>query len=109
LPPKEIDNTDRVLIDRYISLLYAQHYIKSDKEKAYGSVTKVIAIALEEMADKELFNVRRQMRDRGIIIKNTSKGVFDAKVRGYDHQVVINAEMAKAKAEKVMKDLLPDK
>lgn len=106
MTPREITDEDRALIDKYISLLYAEAFIKSDLEQHESNVTKSIIGVVKKAAESEMFAVRRELRNRGIIVKNTAKGVFSCKVRGYDHQVVYNAEMAKWKAEQVVKSML---
>jgi hypothetical protein len=108
MPPQEITDEDRAIIDKYISLLYADAFIESDLEKPDTSITKAIIGVVKQGADAAMLDVRRKLRDRGIIVNNTAKGVFSCKVRGYDHQVVLNGEMAKAKAQKVLHDMMPE-
>jgi hypothetical protein len=108
----EIDDTDRTIIDQYISLLYAKAYNKQDMEKirTTGDIWPLIGSVWENTIDQkieeQLYQLRRQMRDRGIKVENTGKGVFDSMVRGYPHQIVLNANMAQLKAETVLQGII---
>lgn len=101
----EINDEDRALIERYISLLYAEAFVKKDYEQTTNSISKALIDLFRKIGESELLKVRRQMQDRGITVKNTAKGVFHCLVRGYMMTSVWDADMARMKAEKVLEEI----